>query len=295
MRAGIHQGACHAARLACRIAGILCLALVVAGCSRRYNDLPAYMPVPFDDYENTSVGRFKTSYIVDQVENFYRGSNPGPIGVTTFVNLDDLNTTSSFGRMYAEQVMSELSMRGFDVVELRHSDALQFLSDSGEFALSRDVGAVRRSRQLGGVLVGTYVVSPVRVYVNARLVDPSSSLVLSAGSVEMGKTAELARMLRGGTVPATLERIPVKHLATGQYPLALFPRHFRGYVQEEEDYVTEPRLPELPKRRVAEPRVEIPQATRDAIARAEQREQGGAGGGRSESVSEPSERRDREE
>jgi hypothetical protein len=61
-------------------------------------------------------------------------------------------------------------------------------------------------------VVGTYVVSPERVYVNARLVEPATSLILSAGSVEMSKTRELAKMLRGGSVPSSLERIPVKHL-----------------------------------------------------------------------------------
>jgi hypothetical protein len=114
--------------------------------------------------------------------------------------------------MVGEQLMSELAMKGFDVVELRHADALQFLDSAGEFALSRDVRAVRPHRNLAAVVVGTYVVSPDRVYVNARLVEPSTSLILSAGSVEMSKTRELAKMLRGGSIPSSLERIPVKHL-----------------------------------------------------------------------------------
>lgn len=193
--------------------------LLLTGCSKRYSDLPAYSFVPVGDYKNESVGRFKTSYLVDQIDEYYRGTNPGPIGVTTFVNLDDLYNTSTFGRVMGEMVMSELAMRGFDVLELRHSDALQFLVSDGEFALSRDVSAVRRQRDLGGVVVGTYVSSPDRVYVNARLLDPSSSMVLSAGSVEMDKSKEIARLLRGGSFPATLERIPVRHLGIATYPM----------------------------------------------------------------------------
>lgn len=194
-----------------------------AACSKRYSDVPTYSPFPMGDYENESAGRFKTSYIVDQIDHYYRGTNPGPIGVTTFVNADDLYSTSTFGRMYAEQVMSELAMRGFDVIELRHADSLQFMSGRGEFALSRDMSSVRPARQLGGVVVGTYVVSPVRVYVNARLLDPTTSVVLSAGSVEMSKSGELARLLRGGAFPATLERIPVRHVGISTYPLSLAP------------------------------------------------------------------------
>lgn len=197
----------------CQLPLLLLIALaVLAGCSKRYHDMPAFLPFEMKQKENYSVGRFKSSFLAEQIDDYYRGINPGPIGVTTFVNLDDLYTTSSFGRMYAEQVMSELSMRGYDVVELRHSDAIQFLVNNGEYALSRDVAAIRRERDLGAIVVGTYVVSPIRVYVNARLVDPSSSMVLSAGSVEMSKTKEIAKLVRGGAFAPTLERIPVNGL-----------------------------------------------------------------------------------
>ncbi|MBX7137472.1 MAG: hypothetical protein K1X83_05760 [Oligoflexia bacterium] len=223
--------------------------LGLAGCSKRYSDLPVFSALPIKDYDNESVGRFKTSYLVEQIDNYYRGTNPGPIGVTTFVNLDDLYSTSSFGRMLGEQVMSELAMKGFDVVELRHSDALQFLASDGEFALSRDIRSVRHERDLGGVVVGTYVASPVRVYLNARLIDPSSSMVLSAGSVEMEKTKEIARMLRGGAFPATLERIPVKHLGLSTYPMNLWaPSAYSAY-QAEESGPTPPAPGFLPEAR----------------------------------------------
>ncbi len=198
----------------CQVLGVCTgiLLLGAAGCSPRYDDMPAYWPIPNKDYDNYGPGRFKTSLLAAQIDRHYRGSAPGPIGVTTFVNVDDLYSSSTFGRMVGEQLMSELAMKGFDVIELRHTDALQFLDRGGEFALSRDAGMVRPERNLAGVVVGTYVASPERVYVNARLIDPSTSVVLSAGSVEMSKTPELTKLLRGGSLPGSLERIPVRHL-----------------------------------------------------------------------------------
>ncbi|RMG41456.1 MAG: hypothetical protein D6719_08540 [Candidatus Dadabacteria bacterium] len=213
------QRTCHKLRFF----ALIFILLLMAACSGRYHDMPAYIPFKIKEYKNYGPGRFKCEYIVRQIDEHYRGANPGPIGVTTFVNADDLYQSSTFGRLYAEQVMSELAMRGYDVVELRHSDALQFLATNGEFALSRDISVVRRERELGAVVVGTYVVSPKRVYVNARLIDPSTSIVLSAGSVEMSKTKELARLLRGGSLPTTLERIPVRHLGLQTYPMYGFP------------------------------------------------------------------------
>ncbi len=233
------QVLCHSAIFAILIIGI-------CACSKRYSDLPAFVAFPVRDYPNESVGRFKTSFLAEQFDTFYRGTNPGPIGVTTFVNLDDLYTTSSFGRMLSEQVMSELTMRGYDVIELRHTDALQFISTAGEFALSRENGFVRRERELGGVVVGTYVASPERVYLNARLLDPSTSKILTAGSVEMPKTEEIAKMLKGGTTKTVLERIPVKHLGFSSYPMNLMPNNNENRMQELEDPAILPQAP-LPK------------------------------------------------
>lgn len=193
---------------------LLLVAIILPSCSRRYSDLPVYSVFNYDK----SVGRFKTSYLAEKIDDYYKGINPGPIGIASFVNIDDLHATSTFGRMIAEQLMSELVMRGYEVIELRHSRAIQFLADDGgEFALSRNVNNLRRERDLGGIVVGTYTVSPKRVYLNARLINPTTSAVLSAATAEISKTGEIEKMLKGGSLgggfggsSSTLERIPIK-------------------------------------------------------------------------------------
>ena len=219
------------------------LVLGATGCSPRYDDMPAYWPIPNREYDNYGPGRFKTALLAAQIDRHYKGSAPGPIGVTTFVNVDDLYSSSTFGRMVGEQLMSELAMKGFDVIELRHTDVLQFLDRGGEFALSRDAGMVRPERNLAGVVVGTYVSSPERVYVNARLIDPSSSVVLSAGSVEMSKTPELAKLLRGGSMPGSLERIPVRHLGSVTRPIDPNDTKRRRWLDEESGWDIPQSLP----------------------------------------------------
>jgi hypothetical protein len=169
--------------------------------------------------------------------------------------------------MVGEQLMSELAMKGFDVIELRHTDVLQFLDRGGEFALSRDAGMVRPERNLAGVVVGTYVTSPDRVYVNARLIDPSTSVVLSAGSVEMSKTAELSKLLRGGSMPGSLERIPVRHL--GNVTKAIDPEEAnrRRWREEESGWDAPPplRIPTSPSAALP-PSVKVPPVTAKSAA-----------------------------
>ena len=143
---------------------LLTIVFIFSSCNRRYDDVPVYSLFSGEDGEG-DVGRFKTAYLAEKIDDYYKGVNPGPIGVSSFVNIDDLQQTTTFGRMLGEQMMTELAMRGYDVVELRHSDAIQFIADDGgEFALSRNVNILKRERQLGGIVVGTYVVSPKRVY-----------------------------------------------------------------------------------------------------------------------------------
>lgn len=198
----------------------LLVALLITGCSKRYQDLPAFSAIPFRDAENQSVGRFKTSYLADQIHAYFRGNASGPIAVTTFVDIDNLYQSSTFGRILAEQLMSELSMRGYNVIELRQAEAMQIMFDQGEFGLSRDTHTLKKNQEISAMIVGTYAVSPVRVYLNARVIDPASSLITSVGSVEMGKTTEIARLLRTNAFPQTLERIPVKHMGYTVGPAA---------------------------------------------------------------------------
>ncbi len=200
------------------------ISTTLIGCSKRYHSLPAFSPISLTDYTNKSVGRFKTTYLADQVDEYYRGVDPGPVGVTTFVDLDDMESTSSFGRVCSEQLLSELAMKGYEVVELRKGEALEFVQDKGEFMLSRSPALVKRTHSLGAILVGTYTSSEDRVYLNVRLIDPRSAMVLSAGSAEMERTDEISRMLRRGKGGAQLERIPVVSTRSMRIPLNQYPR-----------------------------------------------------------------------
>jgi TolB-like protein len=224
--------------------------LLVAGCSKRFDDLPVFSALPILEYENSSVGRFKTSYLADQIHAYFRGNASAPLAVATFVDLDNLYNSSTFGRLLGEQLMSELAMKGYNVLEVRQSDALQIMMEQGEFGLSRDVKRMRPHQDVSGLIVGTYTASLDRIYVNARLIDPANALVLSAGSVEMRRTDEISRMLRTNSLPNSLERIPVKNLVFSDSPAPYYfpyppPTRFgqRGkyFEDAEEMYPAEPK------------------------------------------------------
>lgn len=202
----------------------ICL-FCTASCSKRYQNLPVFTSYSIPDTENGSVGRFKTSYLADQIHAYFRGNMAGPIAVTTFVEIDNLYQSSTFGRILAEQLISELSMKGYNVTEIRLSDAVQIMESEGELGLSRQTDVLKPQQHLSGLVVGTYAVSNDNVFINARLIDPSSSRIISVGSVEMRKDKEIAQLLRGNSFPSSLERIPVRHLS---YQKAPMPYYYSG-------------------------------------------------------------------
>jgi TolB-like protein len=211
---------------------------VLTGCSKRYQNLPAFTSFSIPDTENGSVGRFKTSYLADQIHAYFRGNMAGPIAVTTFVEIDNLYQSSTFGRIIAEQLISELSMKGYNVIEIRLSDAVQIMENEGELGLSRQTDVLRPQQALSGLVVGTYAASNDRVYLNTRLIDPRTSNIISVGSVEISKTKEISQLLRGNSLPSSLERIPVRHLSYQKSPM---PYYFSGtpFIQNPHDQRSE--------------------------------------------------------
>lgn len=104
-----------------------------------------------------------------------------PIIVTTFSNIDDLDSSTTFGRMISEQISSRFAQRGFIVREIKFRQNSLFVSkERGEFVLSRDINEISRDYNASAVVVGTYGESAEGAYVSARIIDPSNSTIISS-------------------------------------------------------------------------------------------------------------------
>ncbi len=156
--------------------------------------------------------RFGTRYIAAEI--FTNLSVPSvrnyPIIVTTFVNLNELERTSVFGRMMAEKLLDELNRKGFTVVEIRRAQDL-FVKKAavnvdknvdknsvpGEFILTRDTSELAGRTNARAVLAGTYVATTDMLIINARLVDIKTPRILASVSYEVRITEEIESLLTG--------------------------------------------------------------------------------------------------
>ncbi len=118
-----------------------------------------------------------------------------PCIVATFVDIDNLEHSSRFGRVLAEAVGSELFKQGADIKDVRPAKALYFQPGTGELILSRDAKKVAASVSARAVVTGTYSDSAHSVIVNVRLIDLYNGKVVSVAGEEIAKTKSIKTLL----------------------------------------------------------------------------------------------------
>jgi hypothetical protein len=149
---------------------------------------------PDPNYADARELKLKLRELCDQLVADMRDcSLQGSVALpTSFVNLDDFNETSAFGRLIGEQLFFELNQRGYPVREYRISGNIQPREKAGEFALSRELGKLSATSGNAVVIVGTYAWANNAVFVNARLVRPKDGRVIRTANsvIESNPTIE---------------------------------------------------------------------------------------------------------
>jgi TolB-like protein len=120
-----------------------------------------------------------------------------PILVTSFVNIDNVQKSSTFGRVIGEQIGSRLAQRGYKVIEIKMRTANVFVQEqTGELLLSRELRAISYQHNAYAVVVGTYGIGKDSVYVTAKLVRAKDSVILSSYDYSLPIGPDTKRMLQ---------------------------------------------------------------------------------------------------
>ena len=114
---------------------------------------------------------------------------------TTFVNQDDFEQSSSFGRYVAEQMFYEFNQRGFPIREYRIGDDIVMREGEGDFYLTRQDGSFAIPKDCSVVIAGTYYQDKFSLFVNARLLRPADGMVLRTAQLVMPMNGVTQRML----------------------------------------------------------------------------------------------------
>ena len=175
-----------------RRAAAALLLLLSAGCG-----LQPQSDFPFVGYEHSLLAHTEQA-----TENLMAGlrhpvPDQGPLLVASLADINDLATSSPFGRVVSEQMGAHLTKAGYRVLDARLQSRIFVKKGEGEFLLSREVREASRSYNASAVLVGTYAEAEDTVLVSVRLVRSRDSLVLAATNFTLPKTPQIQSLLSG--------------------------------------------------------------------------------------------------
>ncbi|MEA3640451.1 MAG: FlgO family outer membrane protein [Lamprobacter sp.] len=118
-----------------------------------------------------------------------------PMIAATFVDINDLRASSTFGRMSSELFASALSQAGIQMREVKMRDSLFVEAKLGELILTREIKRLNEAYSANSILIGTYAVGSNQVYMSVRVVKSADALVLATADFSLPLNNNLRTML----------------------------------------------------------------------------------------------------
>jgi len=135
-------------------------------------------------------------YLIKKLpEEMFRNS---PLLVASFVNLDDLKESSTFGRVVSEQISSRFKQLGYTAIEMKLRTEIFIKEGSGEFLLSRELSEISTKHRAQAVVVGSYAAAADRVYLTVRIINVTDSRILASYDYNIPMTRDVFKMLLKG-------------------------------------------------------------------------------------------------
>lgn len=191
--------------------------------SKRYSDLPVFSSHPVHNYPNYSGGRFKISFLAEQITKVLKGKNikETPLLILPIQELDRLNVISSFGRYFSEQLKTELYLNDFRVLRLGQKMEEQLLiqvaGDSNRFLSSpRRNQLINKLSPYGvvSIICGSYQVGADNIYVNVQIISLENLEIISIGSCELKKNKNIMGLIKKKKIVKRLEHLEDKDQTT---------------------------------------------------------------------------------
>lgn len=155
------------------------------------------------DFAEAMELKLKTRELVDQMLDTESNDSLKHIVALpiSFVSLDNFSQTSSLGRYLSESIFYEFNQRGISTQEYRYPHSIATHPGEGEFALTRALSKIRGNNSWTTLILGTYYVDPHAVFVNARMVRSSDSMVLRTAQIILPMNGLIKRMLPQPVTP----------------------------------------------------------------------------------------------
>lgn len=101
-----------------------------------------------------------------------------PVAVTSFVKLDDLETTNWLGNQLAESFVHEFQRHGLVVIDFKTTGHIR-VTKEGDYVFSRDWKELPERQVIDYIVAGTMVEQQDGILVNARMIGIKSKVVVA--------------------------------------------------------------------------------------------------------------------
>lgn len=176
------------------LALLACTGLFAAGCtSTTTKKEPTFEIASRNAFIPTN--RQAAAALIEQVKGKLVADQPLIVG--TVVDINALDKSSTLGRLISEQVSASFSQAGFRMIEMKFRNSVYMKRSEGELLLTREISEVAKLHNAQAVIVGSYAVASEMVYVNLKIVQPNSNLVLGAYDYALPLDSNMRAMLTG--------------------------------------------------------------------------------------------------
>ena len=173
-------------------AAALAAALLLGGCaSQQQKDT---------DYTSVSANAFVAANYraADALALQLRGKllEDKPLIMATIVNIDALEQTSMLGRLVSEQLSTRLAQGGMNMLEMKLRNSIYLKRGQGELMLTRELGDVAHTHNAQAVVVGSYAETRDAIFINVKVIQPATNLVLAGHDYVLAKEGTVRSMLQ---------------------------------------------------------------------------------------------------
>ncbi len=156
----------------------LCFMILLAGCTTLGNNAQPQEPKP-------DLSELAHEAALQMVTNNPDLTRYSPMIAATFVSIDNLSQSSTFGRISSEIMASALAQQGMQVREVKMRDSMFIEESVGELILSRQVQRLSSQHNARSILMGTYAQGQDYLYVSARVVRAGDAMVLGSADFQL--------------------------------------------------------------------------------------------------------------
>ena len=173
-------------------AAVLALPLMLGACATNPEESTAYTAVSANAFV---AANYRAA---DALALQLRGklADDKPLIMATIVNIDALEQTSMLGRLVSEQLSTRLAQGGMKMLEMKLRNSVYLKRGQGELMLTREIGDVAHTHNAQAVVVGSYAETREAVFVNIKVIQPTTNLVLAGHDYVLAKEATVRSMLQ---------------------------------------------------------------------------------------------------